>query len=99
MAAQARQYHCDDADLFLKSELRRGNVIVLLDGLDEVGIPDDVFTSIRQFIDAYPRNKFVLTSRVIGFDEAPWKDDGFVPLRIEPWEDDDIQRFCARWCA
>jgi transcriptional regulator with XRE-family HTH domain/predicted nucleotidyltransferase len=99
VAAQARQYHCDDLDLFLTSELRRGNVLVLLDGLDEVGISDDVFTSIRQFIDAFPRNKFVLTSRVIGFDEAPWKDDGFVPLRIEHWEDDDIQQFCVRWCA
>ncbi len=99
VAAQARHHNCEGIDMLLEGELRRGNVIVLLDGLDEVGVTDKVVTSIREFIDDFPLNKFVLTSRVIGSEEAPWKDDGFSVLRIEDWQDDDIQQFCAKWCA
>ena len=83
----------------MESELRRGNVIVLLDGLDEIGVTDKVVTSIRVFIDAFPLNKFVLTSRVIGSEESPWKVNGFSVLRIKDWQDEDIQQFCAKWCA
>ena len=98
-AAQARRHNCDDVDILLEGELHRGNVIVLLDGLDEVGVTDKVVTSIREFIDDFPLNKFVLTSRVIGSEEVPWKADGFSVLRIESWQDDDIQEFCAKWCG
>jgi transcriptional regulator with XRE-family HTH domain len=99
VAAQGRQDKCEGVETLLDVELRRGNVVVLLDGLDEVGVADKVVTSIREFINTFPCNKFVLTSRVIGSEEAPWKDDGFSVLRIEKWRDEDIQRFCARWCA
>jgi transcriptional regulator with XRE-family HTH domain/predicted nucleotidyltransferase len=99
VAAQARNDKCESVDTLLEGELRHGNVIVLLDGLDEVGVTDQVVTSIREFIDTFPCNKFVLTSRVIGSEEAPWKNDGFSVLRIEEWQDEDIQQFCAKWCA
>ena len=99
VSAQARRQNCEGVDSLLKCELRSGKVIVLLDGLDEVGVADKVGRSIREFIDAFPRNKFVLTSRVIGSEEGHWKSNGFSVLRIENWQDDDIQQFCAKWCA
>ena len=99
VAAQARQDKWDGADTFLESELRDGNVIVLLDGLDEVGATDQVVTSIQEFFDTFPCNKFVLTSRAIGSEEVRWKADGFSVLRIEEWRDEDIQQFCAKQCA
>jgi transcriptional regulator with XRE-family HTH domain/predicted nucleotidyltransferase len=99
VAAQARSHNCDDVDMLLEGELRRGNVIVLLDGFDEIGVTDKVAASIREFIDTFPCNKFVLTSRVIGSEEAPWRDDGFSVLRIEDRPDEDIRRFCVEWWA
>jgi transcriptional regulator with XRE-family HTH domain/predicted nucleotidyltransferase len=99
VAAQARADNCDGIDMLLESELRRGKAIVLLDGLDEVGMTDKIVPSIREFIDAFPLNKFVLTSRVIGSEEAPWKAAGFSVLRMEDWQEDAIQQFCAKWCA
>ena len=99
VASQARRHACEGVEAYLESELHRVNCIVLFDGLDEVSDTEKVVKSIREFIDVFPLNKFVLTSRIIGSDDNRWKDDGFAVLQIEDWQEEDIQQFCVSWCS
>src|SRR5437660_1324873 len=57
----------------IESELRRGTCLVLLDGLDEVGGDGDLSTVLREFVDEFSQNQFVLTSRIVGLDAGPWR--------------------------
>ncbi len=75
------------------------NCIVLLDGLDEVGATEKVVQSILAFMEEFPLNRFVVTSRVIGSQEVPWKARGFSVLQIEEWKGEDLEQFCVSWCA
>jgi transcriptional regulator with XRE-family HTH domain len=99
VAAQARQHDCEGVTAPLEDELRQGHCIVLLDGLDEVGATERVVKAILEFMDVFPQNKFVVTSRIIGSEEATWKDCGFAVLQVEELKDEDIQRFCVNWCS
>jgi predicted nucleotidyltransferase/HEAT repeat protein/transcriptional regulator with XRE-family HTH domain len=81
----------------LEKELERGACIVLLDGLDEVG-PDKQFSVVlSKFIDRYPHNQFVLTSRIVGLDAGPWQQLGFSLFEISRWDESDIREFAHRW--
>jgi transcriptional regulator with XRE-family HTH domain/predicted nucleotidyltransferase len=97
VAAQARYDGCEGVDELLESELRNGRCTVLFDGLDEVVAGEKVVESVREFINDYPRNTFVLTSRIVGSGATSWRDDGFTALRIEDWNDEDIRTFCSKW--
>ena len=99
VAAQARRYNCDGLDMFLEDELRRGNVIVLLDGLDEVGVADQVVTSIREFIDAFPLQQVRPDESSDRFRRSALESRRFLGAANRRWQDDDIQQFCAKWCA
>src|SRR5205807_4995913 len=56
----------------LDNELKRGNCLVLLDGLDEVGGDSTLSLVLRRFVEEFGRNQFVLTSRIVGLDPGPW---------------------------
>ncbi len=58
--------------------LERGEAIVLLDGIDEVGsaegrrhLRDQIVASL---IEKFPNSYFILTSRIIGYDEVPFEE-------------------------
>jgi hypothetical protein len=58
----------------LYQELEQGNVFVLLDGLDE--IPDaslrmQIVRHVETFTQSFPKNRFIITSRIVGYKEAP----------------------------
>ena len=77
VAAMARANGCPDLEDALRDELRddRRRTLVLLDGLDEVGDEKRMtrlIESVRAFIEQFPRNRFVITSRIVGFDPLPW---------------------------
>jgi predicted nucleotidyltransferase/HEAT repeat protein/transcriptional regulator with XRE-family HTH domain len=82
----------------MELELENGTCLVLLDGLDEVGSVTDLVTVLRKFVDDYNRNQFVLTSRIIGLDDAPWRELGFARFEVAPWRE-EIREFARRWYA
>ena len=59
-----------NADTFVRRKLLKHEVLLLLDGLDEVGDPhlDDVLNAIREFCNQYPHNHVGLTCRVASYD-------------------------------
>lgn len=78
-----------------------GRLYFLLDGLDEVGgLParEAMVARLRGLADAFPTCKMVITSRVTGYDQASMPREGWRTLRLEPFEDRQIQNFLERWC-
>ncbi|MCO6459748.1 MAG: NACHT domain-containing protein [Pirellulaceae bacterium] len=74
--------------------------LVLFDGLDEVGDPDrrhQLIKSLVTFLDEHPRNRFVLTSRVIGFEPNPWNRWGFSTARLLGYGDEQLMEFSDKW--
>ncbi len=95
---------------FMQKELARGSCLIILDGLDEVSdlvIRQKVQESIKilirdhrgeQVLDNSTRqqNRFLITSRVAGYDQAAFPD--FPHITIAELSDKQIQDFLPRWC-
>ncbi|RLC60169.1 MAG: hypothetical protein DRI80_11300, partial [Chloroflexota bacterium] len=94
-----RRLGLPDLGPLLSRVLERGQAALLLDGLDEVASPEErraLAVMVRQLAAAYPRNRFVVTSRIAGYGAAPLGGD-FATLTIAPFEQEDIRRFAHRW--
>ncbi|MGQ9925713.1 MAG: NACHT domain-containing protein [Chloroflexaceae bacterium] len=89
----------DYGPLFARA-LAMGRALVLFDGLDEVR--DDRQTIVRA-LEAFarewdaPGNRFVATSRIVGYLEAPLDPELFAVVTIQPLSDDLIRAFIERW--
>ncbi len=67
------QLHVSLGEKFFERALEDGQAIVCLDGLDEVSQPAqriEVRNAITALAARYPRNRFIITSRVAGYDSA-----------------------------
>jgi predicted MPP superfamily phosphohydrolase len=90
---------------FLEQVLEAGQAVLLLDGLDEVGRPEDraaMRDRVLAFCRAYPGTPLLVTSRIAGYDEAPLAEDGreaFAHLQLAAFEDEDLREFVRRWYA
>src|SRR5919202_1624193 len=102
-----RQWECDRdrtngdavADLLL-AKMAAGDCLVLMDGLDEVfdrANRVQVVQQIDRFVKEYSENKFVITSRIAGYQEASLG-SGFREFTIAPMGNAQIELFLERWC-
>lgn len=83
----------------LESEAESGNLVLLLDGLDEVpgGQPRaDALQLLRNLSRQWKAATIVVSSRPIGY-ESP--DGEFVELDLQPLEREQRKEFLARWFA
>ena len=92
-----------DAFSEIEKSLGSGNCIVLLDGLDEVsnpGIKDKIFHIIDGFVkdDRYKDNRFVASSRVLGYKDNTKLRTDFFEAIIRPFDVDDIRQFVNNYC-
>jgi predicted MPP superfamily phosphohydrolase len=97
---------------FLRKALENGQALLLLDGLDEVGVPEHR-TAMRDlvlaFLTEYNRLPVLVTSRIAGYSEAPlgvWRRSEkhmghvlviFGTLLLEKFDDADLRTFVAHW--
>lgn len=89
-------------DALLGRELPRGGVLFLLDGLDEVrdlGLRNTVVERVKDFYDLHRRqgNKFVLTSRIVGYREVRPAAEGLVEGTLVDFDDQEVQAFVVKW--
>ncbi len=90
---------------FLEAAIEKGDAVLLLDGLDEVGASgarEEMRARVLAFSDQYPRMPVLVTSRVAGYDEAPLPNegrDGFRHFRLAAFSDEDLARFVRNWYA
>ncbi|NUM75881.1 SUMF1/EgtB/PvdO family nonheme iron enzyme, partial [candidate division KSB1 bacterium] len=94
--------------------LETGKALVLLDGLDEVHNPDErsrVVHHVKNFclnyrhetaralgVTGQATNKFVITSRIVGYREAPLEAEGVFHLTLLDFNKEQITQFAGNWC-
>ena len=81
-----------------------GEVLLLLDGLDEVRDRQRRDLVVRRVEDFYRShrvagNKFVLTSRVVGYREVRPTAEGLAEATLVDFDDEEIAAFVQRWTA
>ena len=78
---------------FLRARLEAGECLVLLDGLDEVKASDRqaIRGWLESFAAAFPRNRFVASSRRVGYPGFLLPDAEEVAL--QPFEDEQVRRY------
>lgn len=84
------------------AELSAGHGLIVLDGLDEIPAAKDridVVRQIRHFADRWATkgNRFVVTSRIAGYDDVPV--EGFSRFRIGELSPEGVTRFLHRYCV
>jgi hypothetical protein len=86
---------------FVDGALLRGQVMLLVDGLDEISDPGDraVFVcTLRAVLQAYPAIAIVVTSREAGFRHvAAHLAPVCTQARLSPFDDGDIRRLTVAW--
>ncbi len=85
---------------FFDEYLESGRSVILLDGLDEVADVDlrrRVSRLVQSFARAYPRSRFVVTSRMVGYVETVRLEDDFVAATVRDFTPEDIRTFLTRW--
>ncbi|MBE9006204.1 tetratricopeptide repeat protein [Fortiea sp. LEGE XX443] len=80
--------------------MRQGQCLILLDGLDEVFDQESrkhIVERINEFVDEFPSNKFVITSRIAGYSDVKLS-SRFAEFTIEDMDSEQVERFLYRWC-
>jgi formylglycine-generating enzyme required for sulfatase activity len=102
----ARYFHDLGADLpieaMLEEALKEGGALVLLDGLDEVKEEGLRRTVVERTVDFYAfhrraGNRFVLTSRLVGYREVRPTAAGLAECTLTDFSDEEIEEFVDKW--
>ena len=104
LACQARRdLQVPGADrAFFVGALEQGEALVLLDGLDEVSRPGAraaMRDRVAAFEDRYRAAPVLVTSRIVGYDDAPLDERRFELLRLRPLDDGALDELVRRWYA
>jgi hypothetical protein len=88
-------------DLLVRRSLRNGEVLLLIDGLDEIsedGNRLSFVNQLRTFITMYPNTALVLTSREAGFRVIGGALSGHcAQYELAEFEDEDIKKLTVAW--
>lgn len=98
----AADFSLNDArDEFFEYFLETGSAVLLFDGIDELATLDlkkTVRDRISSFVDRYPSNTTIITSRIVGYSRAFGFDDrGFVHFRVAPLLLEQMDQFVSDW--
>jgi HEAT repeat protein len=85
---------------YIQTQLDRGKLFVLFDGLDE--IPDaslrmNVVRHIEMFTQTYAANRFIVTSRIVGYKEVPLSSE-YQPFTLADFNEEQVKTFTQLWC-
>ncbi|WIX86494.1 NACHT domain-containing protein [Amycolatopsis sp. DG1A-15b] len=84
---------------WVQRQLRQGRAVVLVDGLDEVpdGRRREVHEWLRELVGAFPRARFVVTTRPTAVTSGWLRAEGFTEVRLQPMNPRDVRTFVTRW--
>ncbi len=80
--------------------LLTGRALVIFDGLDELldtSRRRDVSDRVEQFCSAYPLTPVLVTSRVVGYDQARLDDTQFACYRLGGFGNAEVARYAGKW--
>ncbi|MEA5593515.1 NACHT domain-containing protein [Rivularia sp. UHCC 0363] len=98
----ARYRYCADlpnSNEFFEYWLREGRGVIFFDGLDEVGTEKQarIVEQIKLFLETYPQNRVIITSRPIGNPGRYFSTKEFPHYHIQPFHKNQIIVFINRW--
>ena len=84
---------------FLRRQLEAGKVFLLIDGLDEVVVDKrgDLMRWISDFIEIYPKSRYVISSRPAGYQSDVFQRLGFSEVMLCEFNVDQIREYVHRW--
>jgi Leucine-rich repeat (LRR) protein len=84
---------------WVHAELTSGRAIVLVDGLDEIPIPqrEDVRVWLNNLLAIYPKARYIVTTRPHAVEESWMIQEGFIDTELQPMEISDIRIFIDHW--
>jgi len=85
---------------FFRARLEAGECAVLLDGVDEVAsLPtrQRVARLVERFTLAYPHNRYVVTSRIVGYSGGVRLGTDYAVTTVRDFSDADVERFVRGW--
>ena len=79
----------------IPDKLKKGELLILLDGLDEVpdANTDNVITTIQDFVDQHNKNRFIISCRTA----ARTRFTQFTDIEIVEFDDQQIETFIQHW--
>ncbi len=85
---------------FLSERLKAGECLVLFDGMDEVAgmtTRQRVARIVERFTVVYPKNRYIVTSRIVGYTSGARLGENYEITTIRDFTDDDIACFVRYW--
>lgn len=80
--------------------LLNGRVMVIFDGLDELLDTRDrqeISADVESFCSLYSSVPVLVTSREVGYEQAPLDEERFEVLRLAPFNDTQVQEYVIKW--
>nr|WP_202425661.1 NACHT domain-containing protein [Streptomyces sp. HUCO-GS316] len=101
LAAVRVPFHASQPDGWADRVLGARRGLLLVDGIDEIPERDREQTRrwLRDLLDVYPGNRWLVTSRPSAVREDWLAPDGFAELALTPMGRSDVGAFIARWHA
>ena len=95
-------YQCPSPPGLVAQLLLTGRAIVVFDGLDELLDTSrrvDVTARVERFCTEYPLTRVLVTSRLVGYDQARLDDRQFTQYRIARFADAQVGDYVRNWFA
>jgi predicted NACHT family NTPase len=95
-------YHIEPPESAIEYMLLNDRAVVILDGLDELldtSLRREVVQAVEGFAHRYPTCPMVVTSRRIGYDEAPLNEYMFIKLELGEFDVVQVEEYVERWFA
>ncbi len=93
-------YQSPAPDGLVERLLLTGRAVLLFDGLDELldtSRRRDVSERVEQFCSAYPLTPVLVTSRVVGYDQARLDDTQFTCYRLGGFGEAEVAEYARKW--
>jgi hypothetical protein len=99
LAAVRVPFHAGQPDGWADRVLTARRGLLLVDGIDEIPERERERTRrwLRDLLDVYPGNQWLVTSRPSAVREDWLAPEGFAELALTPMSHDDVAAFVARW--
>jgi predicted NACHT family NTPase len=93
-------YQCSYPVHLVAKLLLSGRGLIVFDGLDELldtSHRADVTAIIERFATEYPLTRILVTSRLVGYEQARLDERQFVPYRITGFTDSQVEDYVHKW--
>lgn len=80
--------------------LLNGHTLLIFDGLDELldtRLRARIVDEIESFCTIYPSVPVLVTSRKVGYEQAPLRDDMFQKIELAPFDNRQIEEYVNKW--